>query len=256
MNKLARLLRRAARTEPAPMGFSLGSSRAKSPGMLVTVILDDLDRDAAAAAVKAGADTILLDHGDLDGDAEKIRAITGAVEVPCGLRLSKPDANATAAARGLGLDYLRIEDDEAPAALLLDEEAGFVLAVAQDASDTYLRTLDSMPFDALYAGELDTPFTLRRQLELRRVSGFARKPLIVRAADPLSSEDLECLRDAGIVAVMITAGGDLSERLLALRHSIERMRPRKRRRNDQQDSVAVLPSAGHAADNEDDEEEE
>jgi len=254
MSKLATLLRRAGRTEPAPMGFSLGGNRAKSPGMLVTVILDDLDQAAAAAAVKAGAETLLFDKADLDKDAEKIRALTASVDVPCGLRLTKPAAKAAAAARGLGLDYLRIDDD-APAALLLDEEEGFVFAVEEDASDTFLRTLDSMFVDALYVGEIEAPFTLRRQLELRRLSGFARKPLVVLAGNPLNSEDLECLRDAGVAAVMIAAGGGLDKQLASLRASIEAMRPRRRRRNDRQDSVAVLPSVGHAEDDEGEEEE-
>lgn len=256
MSKLATLLRRATRTEPAPMGFSLGGNRAKSPGMLATVILDGLDHDAAVAASRLGADILLLNEGDLDGDAEKIRAITSAAAVPCGLRLRKPAAHATASAHGLGLDYLRIEDDEAPASLLLDEDAGFVLAVDKDASDTFLRTLDSMSVDALDAGKVDVPFTLRQQLELRRLSGFSRKPLVIRADDPLSSEDLECLRDAGVAAVMIPADGDLDERLNGLRRSIEAMRPRRRRRSDRQDSVAVLPSVDHAAEDEGDDEEE
>jgi hypothetical protein len=255
MSKLATLLKRATRTEPAPMGFSLGGNRAKSPGMLVSVRLDGLDPDAAVAAAAAGADTVLLDGGDLDGDAEKIRTIAGAVEIPCGLRLSKPAANATTVAHALGIDYLRIEDDEAPAALLLDEEEGFVLAVDEDASDIFLRTLDSMPIDALFAGRLDAPFSIRRQLELRRLSGFSRKPLIVSADDPLSSEDLECLRDSGVAAVMIAAGGDLNERVIALRRSIETMRPRRRRRGDRQETVAVLPSVGHPGEEEGEDEE-
>jgi len=204
MSKLASLLRRASRSEPAPIGFAARAGRAKTPGLLVTGALDEPDAERALAAVREGADRLLL-SGDLGDDADALRSLCGAAGVPCGLRLKKPAANSGARARNLGLDFLSIEDDDAPAAALLDEETGFVLAVDGEVSDTFLRTLDTMPFDALDAGEIGSPFTIRRQLELRGISGFARKPLLVRAGDSLTSEDLECLRDAGVGAVVVEA---------------------------------------------------
>lgn len=258
MSKLSTLLRRAARSEPAPMGFTAMAGRSKNPEMLVSVSLGDLDVEAAVAAARGGADFLLLDDGDLDGDAGSIRAITDAVTVPCGLRLGKPSADASSAARALGLDYLRIEDHDTPAAVLLDEEMGFVLSVAGEAEDTdgtFLRILESMPFDALFAGELSSPFTLRRQLELRRVSGFAHKPLIVRARDAMTAQELECLRDSGVAAVLVEAKGGALEDLSALRQAIGAMQPRRRRRSERE-SMAVLPSVSHAGDDSDEDDDE
>jgi hypothetical protein len=167
------------------------------------------------------------------------------------MRLGKAVAGAAATARGLGLDYLRVEDHDTPAAALLDEEVGFVLAIEDDATDTFLRILESMPFDALFAGELSQPFTLRRQLELRRISGFAHKPLLLRVQEMLSAEDLECLRDSGVAAVLVQAEARSARRLTALREAIAAMRPRRNRRD--RDSTAVLPSVAQAGDDADDE---
>jgi hypothetical protein len=252
MSKLSTLLRRAGRSEPAPMGFATSAGRAKNPEMIVCVSLDDLSADLAIAAVKGGANLLLLPEADVDDDASAIAAITAAVDVPCGLRLDRPAEAAPEAAKGLGLDYLRIEDHDTPAAVLLDEEVGFVLSIDDDVTDTFLRTLESMPLDALYAGELSQPFTLRRQLELRRIAGLAHKPLILRARDTFSSRDLECLRDSGVAAMLLEGGRGSEERLAAMRRSVEAMRPRRRGRNERE-TTATLPSVAHSPEEADDE---
>jgi hypothetical protein len=252
MSKLANLLRRISRSEPAPLGFAALAGRTKNPEMLIAVAIDGLDQTAAEAAAKGGADFLLLDGGDLDSDSEKIQAITATLEVPCGLRVTKPSADAGTTARAAGLDYLRIEGDDTPASALLEEEVGYVLAVNNDASDTYLRILESMPFDALFGGKADHPFTIRRQLELRRISGFAHKPLILDASDDLSSQDLECLRDSGVAALLL-AGDAMAKRIASARSAIDAMRPRRRRRDDRGSATPVLPSVGKGGDDEDEE---
>jgi hypothetical protein len=234
------------------MGFRALTGRSKNAEMLVSVSLAKPDQDAAVAAAKAGAAFLLLDQGDLELDADAIRAVTGTVEIPCGLRLDSPMAGASGVARGLGLDYLQLEDRGTPATVLLDEEMGFILSIAENETDTFLRLLEAMPFEALFAGDVSQPFTFRRQLELRRLSGLARKPLIVHAQDSLTSEDLECLRDSGVAAVLIDAEARSGRRFSALRQAIEAMRPRRRRRGER--DSAVLPSVAHGADDSDDEE--
>jgi len=253
MSKLTALLRRTTRTEPAPMGFTVAAGRAKNSAMLVTLSLDDLSLERAKAAAAAGVDSILLTKGDLQDDADAIRALTAVVSVPCGLRVNGRGAS-PAAAHGLGLDYLRIEDDSSPAALLLDEETGYVLAVDEQAPDTFLRILETMPFDALYAGSVGPSFSIRRQIELRRLSGFSRKPLFVQVEDGMRPSDLEALRDSGVAAVLLEADDKLDERISALRRAIEQVPPRQRRRTDRQDAVPVLPSVSRGSEDESDEE--
>lgn len=254
MSKLSTLLRRVARSEPSPLGFAAFTNRTKNPEMVVAVSIENLDLEATTAAATGGADFILLADGDLERDAEKIKAITSALKVPCGLRVSKGSAWASETARGLGLDFLRIEDDETPAAALLDEELGFVLTIEQDTSDTILRILESMSFDALFAGSVDNPFTIRRQIELRRISGLAHKPLILSPEEELASEDLESLRDSGVAALLLE-GDNMAAMLPTVRSAVEAMRPRRRRREDRPSPTPTLPSVAHGDSEEDDEDE-
>jgi hypothetical protein len=253
MSKLSTLLRRAGRSEPAPMGFATSAGRTKNPEMIICVSLDDLTVEAAVAASKGGANMLLLTDAEIVGDAAAISAITAAVDIPCGLRLDRPEEGTPEAAKKLGLDYLRIEDHDTPAAALLDEEVGFVLSLEDDVTDTFLRTLESMSFDALYAGELSRPFTLRRQLELRRIAGMAHRPLILRARDSFSSRDLECLRDSGVAAMLIEGGSGSEESLAALRSSVDAMRPRRRNRTEREATMATIPSVAHSSEDADDE---
>jgi hypothetical protein len=253
MSKLANLLRRIARSEPAPLGFAALAGRTKNPEMLIAVTIKDLDQAAAEAAAKGGADFLLLDGGDLNNDGERIQAITNDLQIPCGLRVSKamPDAGATA--RAAGLDYLAIDGDDTPASALLEEDVGYVFAVDSDATDTFLRILESMPFDAVFTAGAEHPFTIRRQLELRRVSGFAHKPLILEGSDDLNSQDLECLRDSGVAALLLQ-GDNMPHRIGAARSAIEAMRPRRRRREERGGATPVLPAVGRGGEDEDEEE--
>ena len=50
MSKLANLLRRIARSEPAPLGFAAMAGRTKNPEMLIAVAVQDLDQAAAEAS--------------------------------------------------------------------------------------------------------------------------------------------------------------------------------------------------------------
>jgi hypothetical protein len=252
MSKLSTLIRRASRSEPAPMGFAAASARTKTPEILISAALSSPDAEAAAAAVKAGADFLLVVSADVTADADKVKALLAAVSVPCGLRLSKPSPAAVAEARELGIDYLCVGDLDTPAAAFLDDEIGFVLAVAEDSDDSALQILQSTSFDALHAGELVGSPTLRRQLALRRMSVLARKPLFLEVRDALDSLDLECLRDAGVAALVTEVKGRSASRITGLRQAIGAMKPRRKARNERE---ALLPSVSHAADGDDDDDE-
>jgi hypothetical protein len=241
MSKLSTLLRRASRPEPAPMGFAAASSRAKTAEMLICVLLPGPDAEAAGAAVKAGADFVLVASSDVSGDAEKIKALISAVSVPCGLRLDRPSPETVAEARALGLDWLWVADLDTQAASFVDDEIGFVLAVTDDATDSALQVLGSTSFDALYAGELAGSLTLRRQLALRRVASLTRKPLLLDVRDPLTGQDLECLRDSGVAGLISEVKGRSSSRVAALRQAVGTMHARRKPRNDR-DTTALLPS--------------
>jgi hypothetical protein len=234
------------------MGFATVTGRTKNVEMLLATILEKPDPEAAKASAKAGAGLLMLADGDLEKGAAKIKVITSAVEIPCGMSLKERFEGAGNRARSAGLDFLVLQDDSAPASLLLDEEIGYVMTIEDDQSDTSLRLLESASFDALAGSAIEHGFTIKQQLELRRISGLARKPLILKASDGLTSEELECLRDTGVAALLLE-GPDAVERLAALKPIVDAMRPR-RRRKDRDAASPTLPSMGHGG--EDDEEEE
>lgn len=255
MSKIATLLRRTARAEPAPMGFTMAPGRVKHHSIVVTVLVSEISMDAAVAAADAGADSILFDGGDLHDHTKAAQAITSAVGVPCGLRLKKPASADAKEAREAGLDFLLLVDDNAPASFLLDPEMGFLLTVTGDESEMSLRLLESLPIDGLFVDHVSLPLTLKRQLELRRTSGLSRKPLLAGIDVAPLNEDLECLRDSGVAVLVIEAGGDLARRIADLHRDIENLPTRPRRRVPREDGSPVLPSLSHGREESESEEE-
>jgi hypothetical protein len=250
MSKLATLLRRLSHAEPAPMGFAAITGRAKNSEMLLAVQLEKADAGAAGAAVKAGAAFLLL-NASLEKDSSKIQELTSAVDVPCGIFADTPSKETSERAKSAGLDFVVLPNDGAPAVLLLDEDNGYVMKVAEGASDTALRLMESLSIDALFGDAAPHPLTIGQQLELRRTSGLTRKPLILKFNDESGSDELECLRDSGVAALLIE-GVNATERLTAARTTVDAIRPRRRRRNDR-DSTPVLPSVGRGTEEDDEE---
>ena len=250
MSKLADLLQRSARAAPGALGFG-----ASAPKMIATMLLVALvgERWASAAgeAVSAGADAVLLTG--TPGEKELAEAVAAVDSRPCGLLDPKADAEAIAALRQAGLDFLTL-GAEAPASALLDEELALLLHLNEELTDIELRTLDSLSLEAIYLERANGPLTIRRQMELRRVSGLARKPLLLAVQPDIEERELLSLRDAGVVLVAL----DLKERgatdaLRRLRGVIDGL-PSRRSRNDERAAVTIGQVT--SAESEEEEEEE
>jgi hypothetical protein len=251
MSKLASLLRRLSHAEPAPMGFAAITGRAKNPEMLLAIALEKPDAGAAVAAAKAGAAFLLLNGVNLEKDSAKIQELTSGVDVPCGIFTESPSKVSAEHAKSAGLDFIVLANDRAPAVILLDEDTGYVMTVADGASDTSLRLMESLSLDALFSDVVPHPLTVGQQLELRRTTGLTRKPLILKFNDESGSDELECLRDSGVAALLLE-GADATQRLAAARATVDAIRPRRRRRNDR-DATPVLPSVGRGGEEDDEE---
>jgi hypothetical protein len=219
MSKLADAIKRTTRAEAPPIGFAPTQSKPR-PTMLLAALV------APNAAAPEGADVLLV-HG-----AVQAPAANGAKQQP--LRGAWLDGAADAAqARDGGFDFVVFNGDEAPAAVLLEEETGLVMQAPDELPDSLLQALQWLPLDALLL-HWEGTLTVRRQLELQRVSGFSRKPLFIFLADEPAAREMEALREAGVVGIVVDltqAGGE--KRLAALRTAIDGLRPRpKRSRND------------------------
>ena len=251
MSKLGDRIRKTMHVEAAPIGFR-AVRPAKSPSLLVMALLDGDGKGRIAQATEKGAGAIILRGVQPDGVKAAVEA---AGEVPCGVWPEKLDAGAVAALVEAGADFVVFDAEATPATALLDDKPGYVLVLRGEPEDTYLRILESLGLEGILLDGWSGPLTLRKQLELRRIAGLTRKPLMLPVSLPVESGELECLRDAG-VSVLAVDGSDsrAMDELPSLLQAIESL-PGPRRRRETALEV-LLPRAAELAGAEEEEEEE
>ena len=243
MSKLSDAIRRVTRVETPAIGFAPTAVK-KQPTMLLAAQI------GAAGTAPAGADIVIATPANAPAASSN-----GAAERP--LRGVLLDG---AAERPSGFDFLVVDGDSAPASVLLEEDAGLVLTPPADLSDSLLQALQWLPLDALLV-RWEGAVTVRRLLELQRLSGFSRKPLLLVVNDEPQASELEALREAGVIGVVVDlAAPGAGERFARLRATIDNLRPRpKRSRGDQggvTTQVSFIAAASHDHDEPDDEPDE
>jgi hypothetical protein len=228
MSKLADAIRRTGKVETPHIGFSPEPTK-KHPTMLLAALVN-----GSAPAGSENADVVLTQAADKPAKPSKDGQLQGVW-----LQDGKGD---TAQAREQGFDFIVFGGDEAPASLLLEEEAGLMMQVQPDLQDSLLQALQWMPLDALIV-RWEGTITVRRQLELQRLSGFSRKPLFLFIEGEPQTGELEALREAGVIGIVVDlskSGGDA--RLKALRERIDSLRPRPRRDRRDDSIVSITPA--------------
>ncbi len=215
MSKLSEAIKRTTRAEAPQIGFAPMQAKPRATMLLAALI-------GANAQPPEGADIVLVQG------AATAPAANGAKQQP--LRGAWLDGAADAAqAHEGGFDFVVFNADEAPAGVLLEEDAGLVMQAPDELPDSLVQALQWLPLDALLV-RWEGTLTVRRQLELQRVSGFSRKPLFLFVANEPSARELEALREAGVVAIVVDLTQPGSEaRLATLRTTIDGLRPRPKR---------------------------
>ena len=254
MSKLAEKIRRVILREPTPMGFG-AAGRGRALTMLLLGVAADRWAERAAHGASGGVDALILAFGDgapKEGDLRD--AVRAAGDVSCGVQLGRADPEAIERLRQAGVDFVVFEAERTTATALLNETLGYVLHLREEISDVYLRTLEPLPLDAIILPSREGSLTVRAQMELQRIAGLARTPLIVTVPPSTGPAELQCLRDVGVagVAVDLSLPGGV-EALPALRQGIEGLPARRRRREERLESL--LPSVAPAAAEEEEEEE-
>lgn len=251
MSKLDELIRRATRGEPAPLGFGAGS-RKTTPTMLLVALVGEHWARGVAEAVAAGADALVL--AGRPSEKELAEAVSAAQGRPCGLLEPEAHAGQPAQLRSAGLDFL-VLGPQAPASALLDEELTFLFRLREELTDAQLRTLEALPVDALYLEREAGPATIWRQMELQRISGLARKPLLLQVRPDADQPELLSLREAGAVLIALDlkerSTTDALRRLRGVIDALPRRRPRRRKEGE-----VTLPGATAGKEEELEEEEE
>jgi hypothetical protein len=243
MSKLADAIRRSVRTEAAPMGF--GAQRAE-PKATMLVGLMTTDPASAAAARENGADVVIVDarkSGFSRGDASKLDANLN------GAWLKEVTSAGASELAEAGLDFLIVDVDTTSANALLQDKLGFVLVLPEAADEHILRSLEGMDLDAIFIPSVPSPLTLRGHLDLVRTAIMARKPLACQVPAEVSKEELEGLRAAGIVLLIVEGSPGGASRL---KETVMSLPPRKRSRDER--PAVSLPRSAPAHNHDDDDE--
>jgi hypothetical protein len=221
MSKLSERMRRAARTEARPVGFT---TVATVPQPTILVIADLGAKEAAKAAdiAAGGADALLVP----DEAADAVLKSTAGNGMPVGVRLPRGDRARVAALREAGADFV-VLGEESAASALMEDDLGYILEVAGEPTDTDLRALDALPVEALLVPAVDGALTIRRSLGLRRVVAFARKPLMLPVGADADGTDLEALRELNVLLLLAPAPA-----VSGLRERVAALPPRRRRREE------------------------
>ncbi|HEX5139321.1 MAG TPA: hypothetical protein VFX19_00125 [Dehalococcoidia bacterium] len=244
MSKLADAIRRSQRVEAAPMGF--GAARtAPRPLLLVGT---NVAMATVGEAKTAGADVILVEANSLTPDDVK-KAREAAGDAVLGAKTAVSTSEEAKALREAGLDFLLVEAETTAAAALLDDDLGYALALPEQPEELFLRSLDSLNLEALYLASTPSPLTVAGQIELGRVAGLGRKPLLSRVAAGASKDDLQCLRAAGVVAVITDVAG-----LGQLKETVASLPPRRNKREDR--AVVSLPRGNVTPEADDDDDDD
>ena len=234
MSKLADKIRRAGKVEAGPIGFGVAAERRPSPTLLCLLRLDKDQAKKVGDTADAAADAVIitgLEAGKLGDALQKLG------DVPVGLRAEDAQRATVAAAREAGADFVLL-DEESSAEVVLEEKVGLVLRLGTQAGDTELRALAGLALDALEIAPIGEPFTVRRLMELRRLSLLSQTPLLVEVTPEIGPSRLEALRGAGVAGVILD--GKSADKLSALRQAILSLPARGQRREERVD--ALLPS--------------
>jgi hypothetical protein len=208
------------------------------------MVLCGLAREAkdAAELVRRGADAVIVGWGSKgaksDGAKDAGPAIAGA--------WIEGDADASQY-KDAGFDFVAFDPDRTASTAVLADDIGYVLCLPKEASDNDLRALEGFQLDAIDIGKIEGALTVRRQMDLRRIFAFARKPMMAHVSSDIASRTLQALRDTNVLVVAAEQAGDIEK----LRAAIDALPPRTRRKDDHDRPSALVPATQSAADDED-----
>jgi hypothetical protein len=231
LSKLSDKIRKALKFEAGPIGFRPAQAASEA-----TMVLCGLAKDAKDAAdlAKRGADVVIVGANGKGSRPE------GAKEAGDAIPGAWIEGEADAAQyKAAGFDFVAFDPDKTASTAVLEENIGYVLALPTDASDNDLRSLESFQLDAIDIGKVDRTLTVRRQMELRRIFGLTRKPLMAHVPGEISGPSLQALRDTSVLIVASEHASDIEK----LRKMIDALPARTRSRRDDDRPMPLVPAS-------------
>ena len=221
-SKLIERLRQISRGAPSPIGFGRVAESA-APAMLLVAVLPRNERDLAEAAIRAGADAIILrlhgagteflkETGDVATETAALeeaieaigdRAIAGIIVGSNG-NLSADDLTKAAAN---GVDFLAAYPHLTPASFLELADVGRI-AIMDQSGGNVARGINDLSIQAALVridrpGDSPAEMTVLDVAAYRGAADSIHRPIIVFPSWKLVPSDLEVLKNAGIEAVAL-----------------------------------------------------
>lgn len=239
MSEFIKSLERISRGKGQPLGF-VGTAKENISPMMLIARLSPSEVGTADLAISEGVEAFLFDAKDLVSKTEVLQKISSSIgQVPWGVRLGTASIEQINKLSDAGCDYL-VFKSEIPAHVLGDEKMGKVLEVDTSLSDSLARAIGQLSIDAiLLAREDDSPLTLYRLMQWRRLIGLTDKPALVFL--PTDMSDLETLLEIGARGLVADiSGGKLKERIPTIREAIQGLPTSKKKSRERIN--AILPS--------------
>lgn len=203
MGKLADRIKAMARGAAPPIGFALAPPRAQPPSLLVAALLDATGGEGMAQAIQDGADVVLVPVGPATGEAA-LKAVRSALrQAMWGAVLEVGNKQDVERLQKAGCDFVVLRGGALSADVLSIEELDTLLEPDPAWEDTLLRGVEQLPVLAILYRVVAEAVTIQQLLQVQRLVGLTRKPLLVVLPPTVSPQQLRPLRDAGVSGVVV-----------------------------------------------------
>ncbi|MBI4332935.1 MAG: hypothetical protein HY673_16835 [Chloroflexi bacterium] len=254
MSKLVDRLKQASDGGAAPIGFK----SAALPKQLPLALIGEISLPFEFKEPPRSLDAVLVKMARLPaepGEWNKVKTSLGTI--PWGIAAGSLSEKNLVQLKEASCDFAVLTPQETGAAALLEEDLGKVVMVDPSWTDATLRSLESLPVDAVLAENVaeKTALTLQSLMELRRLSMLTGKALIVRLSYfPPEKELAALLRvQARGLLFSIKSAKDVAEigKLRTVIENLPRPKPGK-----SPGSPLIPAVTGRLAENEDEDEDE
>jgi hypothetical protein len=247
MSKLIERIKKLGQSEETVVGFGSSRQQTRQPTVL-------LIGQTSASSIGSVGDT-QVDAIVVKGLAEEMDSVGSALDGKVwGVRTEILDVDHATSLKKQGADFVVFNADSTDAAVLDIDDLGAVLIVNGAIEDEQARGLRSLSIDlALYVpNEELNELSITRLGQIQTAGSAIGKPIIVAVSDGISPKQVETLRNADVVGLLV----DLSstDRTAELRETIDNL-PRKKRRSEEANSPMV-PLGGGSSKTEPDESDE
>lgn len=259
MSRFIDRIKKASQVAPKPLGFRVAKSASEKPRMLLVVTLSPLAVSGLADFV-VGADAGLLRAGKLSPAAKAIKEASQAMpDIPWGGWLKEIGKEGLKQLASAGGDFVVFPAANAPLTMLKNDGVGKILEIDASLSEGLLRTIESLPVDAVFVAEREGERSLswHHLMLFQYFSEVTARPLLVTVPTDVTGDELVALWEAGVVGVVVGVSAEKpAGEIKSLRETIDKLAfPPRRKRRKAEPLLPYISGAGAIEEEEEEEEE-